>query len=105
MDSPAYPTPAERKRALRAEARVRRASTDPSRREREAAGWARQVRRLAREHAATVVAVYASYGTEPPTARVVDDLHDTVGRIIEPVMLPDRDLDWVLRIDPDTPLG
>ena len=37
------------------------------------------------------VAAYSSFGTEPPTAALLDRLS---AEVLLPVLLPDRDLDW-----------
>jgi 5-formyltetrahydrofolate cyclo-ligase len=50
-----------------------------------------------------VVAAYLSLGGEPGTGPLMSVLAGT--RVIVPVLLPDRDLDWTLTEDPDASLG
>src|SRR6478735_2716075 len=105
MDSPDRgPTDAAaRKRELRATARAARRAGDASGREALGAAWASAVSGLAAD--ARTVAVYVSYGTEPPTARLVDELLARGTRVLVPILLEDRDLDWADHARPDVPLG
>src|SRR4051812_33977572 len=96
---------AERKRELRSASRAARASLDPSARERLGAGWAAQVARLVVSSDARTVALYLSYGTEPPTAPLLEALTTHGVRVLVPVLLEDRDLDWVDHSRPDVVLG
>jgi 5-formyltetrahydrofolate cyclo-ligase len=50
-----------------------------------------------------VVAAYISIGGEPGTGPLLSVL--AKARVIVPVLLPDRDLDWSVADDPDTSLG
>lgn len=54
------------------------------------------------------VSVYLALPTEPPTETYVETLHRLGVRVLVPVLLPDRDLDWA-DLDPAgavmTPLG
>jgi 5-formyltetrahydrofolate cyclo-ligase len=52
-----------------------------------------------------VVAAYVSIGSEPGTDSVIEALARAGARVIVPVLLPDRDLDWVAADDPQTSLG
>ena len=40
------------------------------------------------------VAAYASFGTEPPTGALLEALHGGGAKVLLPLLLPDRDLDW-----------
>ena len=51
----------------------------------------------------SLVAAYVSIGGEPGTGPLLSVLDGT--RVIVPVLLPDRDLDWALSDDPGTSLG
>ncbi|CAN5329674.1 MAG: 5-formyltetrahydrofolate cyclo-ligase [Nocardioides sp.] len=44
---------------------------------------------------AATVAVYVSVGSEPGTARLLDQLSRAGKRVIAPVLMADNDLDWV----------
>jgi 5-formyltetrahydrofolate cyclo-ligase len=50
------------------------------------------------------VAVYASFGTEPPTTCLVEGLRRAGVQVLLPVLLPDRDLDWTAE-HPGRPAG
>jgi len=50
-----------------------------------------------------VVAAYVSIGGEPGTGPLLSVLAEA--RVIVPLLLPDRDLDWAVVDDPDTSLG
>jgi 5-formyltetrahydrofolate cyclo-ligase len=51
------------------------------------------------------VAAYESLPTEPPTNATIRRLLEAGYEVVLPVLLPDRDLDWVLAGQPDTRLG
>jgi 5-formyltetrahydrofolate cyclo-ligase len=42
----------------------------------------------------TTVCAYASFGTEPDTADLIEALVERGARVLLPVLLPDADLDW-----------
>ena len=50
------------------------------------------------------VAGYVPLGTEPGGAPLPDELAEACDRLLVPLMLPDRDLDWTV-YDDDTQLG
>lgn len=52
-----------------------------------------ELRVSASDHGMTVCA-YASFGSEPDTRELVDNLHSRGVRVLLPVLLPDADLDW-----------
>jgi 5-formyltetrahydrofolate cyclo-ligase len=43
---------------------------------------------------ARTVCVYASFGTEPDTGKLIEALVDRGVTLLLPVLMPDRDLDW-----------
>jgi len=59
-----------------------------------ASAIARTVLSLPEITAAGSVAVYLSFGTEPATKHLVDDLRSSGVRVIVPVLRGDLDLDW-----------
>ena len=59
-----------------------------------APAWAARVDELVATTGGAVVAVYLSYGTEPPTSALVDSLVARGARVLVPVLLPDHDLGW-----------
>lgn len=89
-----------RKRRLRAELRRRRhdAAADPTRdAEAITAGVLATAERLAwwaMVRGAGVAAAYAAYGDEPPTAALLNALRASSLRVLLPVMLTDRELEW-----------
>jgi len=56
---------------------------------------ASELRVSASAHVMTVCA-YASFGTEPDTTELVDNLHAQGVRVLLPALLPDADLDWAV---------
>lgn len=72
---------------------ARRAMT-PNARVRAAAAIARTVLSLPEITHAGSVAAYLSFGTEPATKQLVDDLRSSGVRVIIPVFRSDFDLDW-----------
>jgi 5-formyltetrahydrofolate cyclo-ligase len=72
---------------------ARRAMSENAR-ERAAAAIARTVLSLPEITHAGSVAAYLSFGTEPATKHLVDDLRSSGVRVIIPVFRSDFDLDW-----------
>lgn len=89
-----------RKAALRAEVRAaRRDRSDDARADVEARlavrlGLIPEIAALASDPGSGVVAVYASFGTEPRTGRIRDLLRLSGIRALLPVIRPDGGLDW-----------
>jgi 5-formyltetrahydrofolate cyclo-ligase len=52
-----------------------------------------------------VVAAYVSTGSEPGSGPLIEALARAGARVIVPVLLADRDLDWATTDDPQTSLG
>lgn len=101
--------PGEGKRALRARLRAQRREL-VSGRDREAdAAWIARVGVEAVEGAGVApggwVSVYESLPAEPPTHALVAELRARGIRVMVPITLPDRDLDWCEAGRPDLPLG
>jgi 5-formyltetrahydrofolate cyclo-ligase len=84
----------EAKMALRVVLRSRRRAMDPGRVREAAAAMTRAV--LARPElvGAQTVALYVSYGTEPGTQALREELRTRGLRVLLPVLLDDDDLDW-----------
>ncbi len=51
---------------------------------------------LARQVGAKTIAAYLSMPGEPPTGPALRALHEEGGEVLVPVVLADRDLDWIL---------
>lgn len=94
------------KAALRTRLLARRRSLSPEVRQRAAAGLAEQAAGLAEQlpggaqaaglvGAGVTVAAYVSMGAEPGTGPLLDRLAGDGVRVLLPVLLADRDLDWV----------
>lgn len=109
MQQGAAETIAERKRALRATIRAARATRaalpadDPARRAEGRAlaravlaGAAAQVQRAAAD--GTPVCSYESLPGEPPTRELHEELAARGVAVLVPLLLPDKDLDWVRRL-------
>ncbi len=90
----------ERKTTVRADARARRrARSDDDRAEVDAGlavrvGSIPEIAALAADPGSGVVAVYASFGTEPRTARMRDLFRLSGVRVLLPVIRADGGLDW-----------
>lgn len=82
------------KQRLRAEVLAARRLLDPATLAARAAALAEQVLALPEVAAATSVAAYVSYGTEPGTGVLLDALHARGTEVLLPVLLDDNDLDW-----------
>lgn len=85
---------AEVKRVMRAELRVRRRQHAGVRGHGDAEALAAAVLALPEVSAAGVVAAYLSRPGEPGTAPLLIALADRGARVLLPVVLDDRDLDW-----------
>jgi 5-formyltetrahydrofolate cyclo-ligase len=79
---------------LRARTIATRLAMTPKARDLAATAIARTVLSLPEITAAESVAVYLSFGTEPATKHLVDDLRSSGLRVIVPVLRGDLDLDW-----------
>jgi 5-formyltetrahydrofolate cyclo-ligase len=90
------------KRSRRAAARAHRGLVEAADRAGSADAWAAQLLTLPEVAAARTVAAYVSYGTEPPTDALIAVLRGRGVRILLPVLLADKDLDWT---DGDSPVG
>ena len=99
---------AEAKNRLRAEIRRSRSERDPAERDR--------ARAAIREHVldqltalalppGAVVAAYQPLATEPGSPELLAGLVERGYRVLVPITLPDRDLDWHRWEDNTTPLG
>jgi 5-formyltetrahydrofolate cyclo-ligase len=93
------------KAELRREVLARRALRAPSERTAVAAALAQVLSGAFGDRLSPgfVVAAYVSTGGEPGTGPLMSVLAEA--RVIVPVLLPDRDLDWAVAGNPDTPLG
>ena len=85
-------TKAQARRVVRAERQARRDTQPYADRVADAAALADAV--LAALPEATTVAAYESLPTEPPTEALIERLTAAGHRVIVPVLLPDKDLDW-----------
>ena len=101
---------ARRKRALRADLvrrrRERGAGPEAAARRRELGlRWAEHLEALLRRRlpAGALIAAYLPTDTEPPLMPALTAAHAAGHRVIAPVSLPQRRLDWV-RWDPETPV-
>ena len=85
---------------MAAKARLRRVITNsraartPEQRAADADALTRRVLALPELSRPTTVAAYASFGTEPGTGPLLEALRRHGHRVLLPVLLPDRDLDW-----------
>ena len=91
------------KRDLRARVRAARAAVPDGERAALAPAWTAGVLGLDVVSEARVVAAYTSYGTEPPTRALIEALLDRGVQVLLPVLLDDRDLDWVDARDSSQP--
>ena len=82
------------KARLRREIASRRAARSPEQRAADAEALARRVLALPDLRQPTTVTAYASFDTEPGTAPLLEALRQLGHRVLLPLMLPDRDLDW-----------
>jgi 5-formyltetrahydrofolate cyclo-ligase len=88
------PPPIPAKADLRARALAARRAMTADSRDVAAAAIARAVLALPEVIAAGCVAAYLSFGTEPATQHLVEDLRSRGVRVLVPVLRDDLDLDW-----------
>lgn len=96
---------AEAKARLRSEITAARAARSPQQRAADATALAHQVLQLPELREPVTVAAYVSFQGEPGTAPLLDTLQRQGHRVLVPVLLPDRDLDWTALDEPGSPLG
>ncbi len=97
--------PETSKQDWRREVAARRRSRSTADREADADALAEGVLALPELAAARTVAAYASYPSEPGTAALRTALRGRGVRVLLPVLLDDRDLDWADDVDGASPLG
>lgn len=85
---------AEAKALLRREILAARASRPTAQRAAAAEALAQRVLALPELKRPATVAAYESFGTEPATGPLIAALIRSAHRVLLPVPLPDRDLDW-----------
>jgi len=91
----------EAKARIRRRIAATRAARRPEQRAADAEALARRVSALPQLSRPTTVAAYASFGTEPGTGSLLVQLRLRGHRVLLPVLLPDRRLDWVSLGDAD----
>jgi len=96
---------AEAKARLRGEIAAGRAARSPRQRDADATALAHQVLQLPELREPVTVAAYVSFRGEPGTAPLLDALQRQGHRVLVPVLLPDRDLDWTALDEPGSPMG
>lgn len=84
------------KAGLRAGVLAARRSAGAEQRARASAQLTRRVLDLPVVEAASCVAAYVSFGTEPSTAELLAGLSSRSVRLLLPVLRPDLDLDWAI---------
>lgn len=89
------------KRALRRELLAARSRLSPAALRRVAGPLARRALSLPEIAHARTVAGYVSVGSEPDTSALLTALRDRGVRVLLPVLLPDRDLDWAVYEGPE----
>lgn len=89
------------KRTMRRELLAARSRLSKSRLRGTAGPLARQALSLPELAHARTVAGYVSMGTEPDTRQLLTALRDRGVRVLLPVLLPDKDLDWALFEGPE----
>lgn len=87
------------KPALRRAVLSRRAALGAEQRARAGAAALEALLPLVEEAPGSTVAAYLAVGTEPATADLLAALADRGVRVLLPVLLPDRDLDWASAAD------
>lgn len=87
------------KPALRRAVLSRRAALGEEQRARAAAAALESLLPLVEDGPGSTVAAYLAVGTEPGTADLLAALADRGVRVLLPVLLPDRDLDWASAAD------
>lgn len=92
--TPVTGDPVEAKRALRTQVLAARRRLTAEELDATATALAQHVLAMPQAAAGGCVAAYASTGTEPGTAPLLDALHERGVRVLLPVLLADDDLDW-----------
>lgn len=88
------PDPAAAKAQMRAQLLAARRTRTAAERERAAATLADRARQLVTCRGARRIACYVSFGTEPPTHRLLEVLAMDGCELVVPVVRADLDLDW-----------